>query len=436
MLWDPLNAWPAVRRWVWAALALFVCWIQGPRFVQSLRPPLETGVDFFQEWASGRNYFNGCSIYTEQKSSVERYLGFPIRGGEGQKQIQVYVDVNAHPPPAVLLTLPLALVPYPDAVLIWNLISLAALFVSLWLVQRQLQIPVAPWAIFPFLVLLLLCSPLRQQVSQGQLNLVLLLLLTGAWAAQRSGRSGWAGVLVGTAAAVKLFPGFLFLYFLLRRQGKALATGMLSLVLLSGLTAAVLGQETYASYFRDTLAKVMAFRSSWLNASLPGLWTKLFDPATEREHVTPLWRSAALAQTGAWLSCGLVVLLMVPQVWRARTQAETDRAFALTMIAMLLVSPLTWDHYFLLLLAPLAVIWTQLPATNLARISFLIIGVILWTEPLLLYDLWIPGGQGHRMAFPAQTLSVLSLQCYALLGLLILTAAMSRLQAPPELGGR
>jgi hypothetical protein len=432
MLWDPLNAWPRGRRWLWASLAVLVCLLQGPGFVESLRPSLDDGVDFFQEWASGRNYLSGVPIYTNQEVAVQRYLGFQVgpasrqSPSQGETRVGVAIPVNAHPPSSVLLTLPLALLSYPDAVLVWNLISLTALLASLWLVVWQLRIPLSRWSIFPLIALLLLCSPLRQQVSQGQLNLVLLLLLTGAWAAQRSLKWGWAGTLVGTAAAIKLFPGFLFLYFALRRQWKAVAAGVLSLLVLSGVTAAVLGADAYESYGREVLTSVASYQSGWINASLPGLWTKLFDPATEQEHVSPLWRSPALARAGAWLSRGLVVLLLAPAVWRARTQAKTDRAFAVTTIAMLLVSPITWDHYFLLLLVPLAVLWTQLPPGNLARVSFLTIVAMLWIEPVRLYDHLIPGGHQHGMASPAATLSVLSLHCYALLGLFVLTLAAKR----------
>jgi len=390
-------------------------------------------VDFFQEWSSGRFYFDGLPIYSDLRLSLERYLGFNVRG-PGEKQVYAVIEVNAHPPTSVLLTLPLALLPYSDAVLVWNLISLAALFASLWLIQRQLRIPLALWSIFPFLVLALLFGPLRQQVNQGQLNLVLLLLLTGAWAAQRSDRPNLAGTLVGAAAAIKLFPAFLFLYFALRRQGKALLAGGLSFLLLTAVTAAVLGPDAYTSYVREVLPKVAVFRSSWINASLPGLWTKLFDPATEHEQVAPLWRSTVFAQAGSLLSCGLIVLLLLPLIRRARTQAERDRVFALSLIAMLLVSPLTWDHYFLLLLVPLAVVWTQLPPANLYRLSFLLVLALLGVEPVFLCNQLIPEGYRRTVASPAQTLSVLSLQCYTLLGLFALVAALNRREAAAEPG--
>jgi hypothetical protein len=434
VLWDPLNAWPAARPWLWASLAVLVCWVWGPLFVQISRPPRDLVVDFFQDWASGRNYFSGSPIYADLKGAVERYLGVKVRD-KGEPGVRVDIAVNAHPPTSVLLTLPLALLPYPDAALVWNLVSLVALFASLWIVRRELAIPVSAWSVFPLVTLLLLSPPFQKQVIHGQFNLILLLLLTGSWAAQRNNRPGWAGVLLGTAAAIKLFPGFLFCYFLLRRQWKAVMSGIISLAVLTALTVAVLGVQTYKSYRKDVLPQVAVFRSAWLNTSLPGLWIKLFDPSTAQqrvnpdiERIEPLWRSPALAELGAWLSCGVVVAVLARLVWRARSRAEKDQAFGLTVIAMLLVSPITWNHYLLLLLIPLAVTWVRLPPSNLARTLFLIVLLAVWMEPMRLFNAFIPGGYWHGTAYPIHVIGVLSFHCYALVILFALSAALSRPQ--------
>src|SRR5262249_28940655 len=161
----------------------------------------------------------------------------------------------------------------------------------------------------------------RQQVNQGQLNLILLLLLTGTWGAQRRDRPGWAGVLLGAATAIKLFPGFLFLYFVLQRQWKGVMSGVISLAVFTGLTVSILGWETYQSYCQDVIPGVAVLRSNWINASLPGLWTKLFDPVP-KERVEPLWRSPVLARLGTWLSCGVVVVVLSRIVWHALSRVE------------------------------------------------------------------------------------------------------------------
>src|SRR5207253_2522977 len=187
-----------------------------------------------------------------------RYLGY-----QRQPRDRFFLEVNAHPPTSVLLAVPLARLDYPDAFLVWSLSSLAALAASVWLVVRHLRIPFSVWALAPALTLLLACNPFRQQMNQGQLNLVLLLLLTGVWVADRSARPGWAGALLGAATAIKLFPAFLFLYFLLRRQRRVVAAGVLSFAVLTGLTAALLGPATYRCYVEEVLPQVAQFRDWW-----------------------------------------------------------------------------------------------------------------------------------------------------------------------------
>jgi hypothetical protein len=429
-LWDPLNAWPKGRRWLWAVLAGFVCLTLGPKFLQDLRPERERWTDFFQEWASARNYRCGLPIYADHRLAIERHLGYV---GEGEwpnlHKGASFITVNAHPPTAVLLALPLGFLDYPDAVLVWNLLSLAALLLSLWLVARALSIPVSRWSVAPLIALLLLCTPFLAQMFYGQLNLVLLLVLTGIWIAHRSGRPMWAGALLGLAVAIKLFPAFLFVYFLLQRQWKTVSVGILSLLVVTALTAAVLGTDTYRIYALEVIPKVALFRGSWLNASIPGFWTKLCHP--QNSCTEPLYGSVAMARTGTWLSCGVVVAVLARLLVRDRERAEKDRSFALTLTAMLLVSPVTWNHYALLLLVPLAVAWTRLPAANLARMTFLAVVFILWLRPEAVYDTFILRGAKSGIATSWQTLCILSLPCYALLGLFALLAGL-----PPQSRGR
>src|SRR5262249_12063331 len=154
---------------------------------------------------------------------------------------------------------------------LWNLLSLACLAISAWLIVDNLDLPFAPWALLPAVALLMLCYPFWHQMVHGQLNLVLLLLLTGVWLADRQGRPRWSGALLGVATAIKLYPGFVFLYFFLRRDWSAIRAGMLALAAVTGLTAVVLGPEAYRSYFVDVLPRTALRRADWHNLSLSGV---------------------------------------------------------------------------------------------------------------------------------------------------------------------
>jgi len=249
------------------------------------------------------------------------------------------------------------------------------------------------------------------QQHLGQLNLVILLLLTGVWAADRSGRPLLAGTCLGIATAIKLFPGFLFLYFIIKGRWKTVIAGAASLFLLGGFTAALFGPEAYRYYFLVVLPRVAKFRGLWANASLVGFWVKLFDPPAEYPRVVPIWHSPAAARLGVVVSCSAILAILAWIVRRSKSLLEQDLAFGLAVTAMLLVSPITWDHYLLLLLVPIALTWVRLPQSDAARILFTAILIAFWSWPLQIDNLIIPGGVSAGLATPLHTLTILSYQC-------------------------
>lgn len=424
-LWDPLAAWPAGRWWLWAGLAVVAICSQGPEFIQSLRPAPQDGVDFFQEWSSARSFFQGGSVYGDLPDLAEQFLG--VRADRTRS----HVPVNAHPPAAILLLMPLALLDYPDGCLVWNLLSLAAFGASIGLVMHGLRIPFSRWAWFPLVTLLLLCNPLRQQTNQGQLSGLLSLLVTGIWISARSGRPVWSGVLLGTATALKLFPGFLLIYFVLRRQWWTVAVGVISFAALNGVTATILGPDAFVTYVEDVLPSVAAYRATWPNASLTGFVCKLFDdPAPElfcwHWRVVPLWSSPMVARIGCLLAAAVVTLITARTILAARTQLQSDRAFGVTTTAMLLVSPVTWDHYFLMLVLPLALVWLWLPPQSSFRPLFLLVVAGLWLNALTVGQAFVPDGDPPREVFPIHVVTLMSVQCYALVSLFALGLAATK----------
>jgi hypothetical protein len=425
---DPPWRLHALKSGLWMAVACVAVLLNLSTLAAAFWPPQRFVSDFFQDWASARNLLVGLPVYTEHTRTIPRYVG-------EVDPICYCNTVNAHPPTSVLLLLPVAPLGYRPALLVWNLAGLVMLGASLWIVRHQLGMTFSAWAIFPSLALLMLCRPLVQQLFHGQLNLVLLLLITESWAMERSGRTGRAGALVGAATAIKVFPGFLVLYFLLRREWKALLVGACTLALLTAVTGAVLGPETLVNYAWDVVPQLEKFRTSWFNASLVGFWTKLFNPATLQEHVTPLWRSATAARAGILFSGMAVVAILAWSIKRATTRLQLDHAFGVAITGMLLLSPITWDYAFLLLLVPLAILVVDPPVSEAGKL--ILVGAVaslwLWQKPIC--ELTVPGGISRGIARPVHTLTVLSYPCYALLALLILSAARAtRAQARKDEG--
>ncbi len=391
-LWDPANAWTAGRKWIWAILAVCVLIAQGPTFLRSFHVNWDEGNDFFQDWASARNVLDGQPAYLPLSESVSRH--FPKV--EGRRPPAAYLPWNAHPPTSVLADLPLALLDYPRAGTVWNLLSLIELVASLGLIVRELNLAVPAWSILPIVTLGLLCSPIRTQISQGQWNAPLLLLLTLAWAAERRGRDSWAGFWVGTAVTLKLFPVFFLFYFAVRRRWRAVIAACLWSVVWSLLTIAVLGLDAYRDYYNRVLPTLRGFRSGWANASLLAFWTKNFAEGASHYaiYIEPVIRAPALAQAGIVLSYAVVLVITYFFVSRCMPIDTTesnygDLCFSLTMVTMLLLAPICWDHYLLLLSLPMALVWRSLGQSGFQRLAFLLLVSAVWIGP---NEVWRAGG--------------------------------------------
>src|SRR5262249_37826669 len=161
----------------------------------------------------------------------------PLYLGRPQTKSEREIEYNAHPPVSVLLALPMGRLAFADALLVWNLVSVAALLASLALVATGL--PELKALFLPAVALRPFCLPVYGNLQQCQLNLALLLMVTASWALERSGRSGAAGTVVGAAAAVKLFPAYLVVYFAARRHWRALGAAAASFLALNLAAAAV-----------------------------------------------------------------------------------------------------------------------------------------------------------------------------------------------------
>ncbi len=406
-------------RGVVVTLSAAICLLWGAATVLRIMPPKNASFDFIQEWASTRNHFADQPIYASLNETIPKYLGRQWRAQT--------VDVNAHPPASVFILLPLAPLEYRTAHAAWNGISLIAMLVSLGLLIGRFGLGLPAWTFFPILALILTSNSFTQQMIQGQLNLLLLLLFTLAWIMHRGNRSFQSGLWMGLAAAVKLFPAFMGLYYLMRRDWRAVAGMAVSFTLLNGLAAGVLGVQTYRDYFGRVVPEVRdGFLDFWPNASISGFWSKLLD--APNGHVIPVAYFPALAAALTWLSVLAVTGLAAWKCWRARTEAERDVAFAVCMVAMMLVSPITWDHYFMLLVLAWAILWQQLPRRASWRIALLASIIVLGTmRPRWLWDAVIPGpgelvyfsNAEPSVALPVHVLTVISYQFYMLVALFL-----------------
>ena len=118
------------RRWyvpLWLVMGGCSWYLLIPTWIAAIKPIDNHVIDFYQDWASARNYWTGLPIYTPHSITVPRYLQLPCNPIPS-------IEYNIHPPSSVLLALPLGQLAYADSIYVWNVISLLALVLSLAIV--------------------------------------------------------------------------------------------------------------------------------------------------------------------------------------------------------------------------------------------------------------------------------------------------------------
>jgi hypothetical protein len=184
-----------------------------------------------------------------------------------------------------------------------------------------------------------------------QLSLPLLGLLCLAWVLLRRGHNGWGGFFIGLAICCKLIPGVLLLPLAVRHHRAFLAAvgTMLGVYL---FVFALVPLSDLIDYRRTASQVVDEYAGYGTNISLLGFFAR-----GVRDWGGPL----DLAK-GLWiLSLGGIGIIWARGLFRQPTPGANrrdlvDGEFALGMSLIPLLSPVSWDHYLVLLLLPLAVL--------------------------------------------------------------------------------
>lgn len=373
--------------------------------------------DFCQDWTSGRDFLAGYPVYRSLAVSL------PVHFGSSSSACLSY---NPHPPAAVLLSLGFSLWDYRSAYLGWSLLAMCCLVAALCLVVGKTRPGLTGPQIAGLLVLTVTSSALRHDMVQGQWNLPLLLLITGAWVADRRKAVATSGALIGVAAAIKLFPGFLVLYHLGARRWRGALAAAFAFLACNTTSWLIFGGNAFADYVTHAGPSALAFRRAPLNASVLGFWSRLCEGATDR--VPPLLPWSAVTTLLTAVSFLAIVASAVVAVWGAKRRRDRDLAFAACTIAMLLASPLAWDHYFLTLTPSLWIVWQSCGCNRQAKAAVLASGILLFTvDPAWLLSVGRSADHmGEAWAGPCGTLVAASIPFCVLLGMYV--TILKRLQ--------
>jgi alpha-1,2-mannosyltransferase len=344
--WLPRAAWAVL-----SLAAVFGAW----RLVGAWSEGMSSGHDFVQDYAAIVKIAAGRNPYEPYNDVTQQLFGGPPHRGK------LY---SFHAPsslPFFLWLLPFHWAAgYPGAFVAWGVASLLGLWAVCWLTLRVLGAPRPALAGALGALALVSLPPIRENFEEGQLNVLVMAGVVGCWAAQRAGRSALGGVLLAAAFALKPIPGLFFLYYLWRRDWRLLASAAVTLGVLSVIGVALSGIDgawLWATVNYPDHAAVWPGYPD--NASVRGFFTRIFGPSEWRPRPRYPLPYAAMAFT---LASGVALALLA---WLAARRPASlphrpDLEVAALSLLTLLVTPIVWPHYYVVLVMPVALVATTL----------------------------------------------------------------------------
>jgi alpha-1,2-mannosyltransferase len=299
------------------------------RLVQAvLTWPAYGGYDFKAYWLAGDRILHGQSIYTAAQ------LAGPY-SPQGQ-------DLFLYPPPFGAMGIPFAAAfpgDYRMAALLWSLaggvLATAAMLALVRSERLSERFPIlsgrgqwlVPLAAFAF-------PPVLGELVVGNVHLLLLAIYAFTWIQiRRAVPNGdrLAGIAIGIAAVIKIFPGVVLLWFLLVRRPRAFVFGIASALAAIVLTLPITGFQAW-----------LDFPTMLLNMASPYDTTDALAPTV---FLAPL-----LGFTMARVVVTVLGLVLV--VWTS-VRRPPAISFATTVLISVLIAPSMWHHYLTIAVVPM-----------------------------------------------------------------------------------
>jgi alpha-1,2-mannosyltransferase len=310
-----------------------------------------------------------------------------------------------YPPIAVVLLAPLAIVPMWLSGVLLTLASIAALALTL------VAFGVRGWTLTCVLPVALFLEPMWSTLDYGQINALLMAMVAVDCLAvtPRTPR----GCLVGLAAAVKLTPALFMLYFLLRRDYRAVGVSAVSFASATALGFALAPAESVPYWTHDVFATSRI--GNPIYASNESILAVL-----ERAGMRP-----GAMTTVVWLALSCVVLAVACRGMSRSFEAGLPRlALVLNAFAVLLVSPISWSHHWVWAVPALVILACAGPFR--LRLAAGLGTVIFFLAP----QWWFPSGGQRELRWAVWQQIVGS--SYVIFAILVLTlAARTALRATP-----
>ncbi|MBK9435337.1 MAG: glycosyltransferase family 87 protein [Candidatus Nanopelagicales bacterium] len=270
-----------------------------------------------------------------------------------------------YPPFAILFLTPVSWLSQVSAQVVWTAITLVAVIVYAWICVRNFAADRfhTPTVYAVTIAFTLAMEPTESGLKFGQVNILLAAFLV-LDLSHRTGRLP-QGVLTGLAAAVKLTPLLLAVYFLATKRVRPAMVTIGTFLAASAVAVVVFPKASWV-YWTGTFLQADRVGVDYIsNQSINGMLQRLLGDTRATQI--------------AWLVLAGLVIVGAMVVAHHLYDAYPHLTDALILAAMLLVSPISWTaHWILILPLLLVAALPDRPVVLLQGLAAVLAGALLY----------------------------------------------------------
>ena len=292
------------------------------------------------------------------------------------QNLRLFTGVG-YPPVTLLFFLPLTVIAYPIAQLVWLGLSFLSLLGAVYL-SLKICLGRFSWKLFGIiLALALLAFPTKFTFGMGQSNLVALFLLLLAFYLFENKKNILAGISLGLVCFIKPILIFFFFFFFLRRAWTVLSTAFFTLIVFLLISFLIVNPALYLFYINEVIPPLfnLSGREIYYNQGTMGFLSRQITDLIWRRNINFL----------------LSFLLIGATFWIVYKTRKIKDGFALFFPTVLLIDTLSWQHHFVWLIFPFINVYSHLLKTKLFFLNLILffsyfLVAINFKDPLLVSE--------------------------------------------------
>lgn len=248
-----------------------------------------------------------------------------------------------YPPTSLLFFLAFTFFPKTITACVFLLSSIASLLVTVWLLTGMLFTKTKRLTAFLlFSSCFIQYFPTKFTLTLGQINVIIVLLLTAAFYFFRKNKDILSGILLGIATLIKIFPCFLLLFFIKEKKWKIIVSFIFTVLLGLGLTLLFFTPTLVSSYFTSIGGNLFlrGGETSYFDQSFNSFLLRLYVPSDVRLLLR-------------FFVTGTSVFFFL------KTKNTLLSYFGLIFSVLLFLPSFSWFHHYVILIPLLIILWAM-----------------------------------------------------------------------------